>query len=110
MLVHLYLVRLWWTLASAIGTTAPSQSQAISKDPLVRIHHQAVLNVALAAVFLALAVVFLIAARRAKRQAWVAAGCCPKCGYILTGLCEPRCPECGAPFEPKSSLPGAVPK
>jgi|GEM_PF-2934218 len=25
---------------------------------------------------------------------------CEKCGYLLYGLPEPRCPECGAPFEP----------
>jgi hypothetical protein len=25
---------------------------------------------------------------------------CPKCGYDLTGLREPRCPECGTPFDP----------
>ena len=24
---------------------------------------------------------------------------CGKCGYILTGLPEPRCPECGTPFD-----------
>ena len=23
---------------------------------------------------------------------------CPQCGYILKGLCEPRCPECGRPI------------
>ncbi len=28
-------------------------------------------------------------------------GLCVKCRYILTGLIEPRCPECGQPFEPK---------
>ena len=27
-------------------------------------------------------------------------GCCAKCGYYLRGLPEPRCPECGTPFEP----------
>lgn len=25
---------------------------------------------------------------------------CPECDYILTGLSEPRCPECGTPFNP----------
>lgn len=27
-----------------------------------------------------------------------AENCCRKCGYLLTGLPEPRCPECGASF------------
>ncbi len=25
---------------------------------------------------------------------------CRKCSYLLRGLTEPRCPECGTPFEP----------
>jgi hypothetical protein len=25
---------------------------------------------------------------------------CAKCGYMLCGLPEPRCPECGTPFDP----------
>ncbi len=28
-------------------------------------------------------------------------GCCGKCGYNLRGLLNPRCPECGEPFDPK---------
>lgn len=28
-----------------------------------------------------------------------------RCGYDLTGLTEPRCPECGLPFEPQSDAP-----
>ena len=28
-----------------------------------------------------------------------------RCGYNLTGLPEPRCPECGQPFEPKGDAP-----
>ena len=26
--------------------------------------------------------------------------CCQRCGYPLVGLPEPRCPECGEPFDP----------
>lgn len=26
---------------------------------------------------------------------------CSKCGYILEGLKEPRCPECGTPYDPR---------
>ena len=37
--------------------------------------------------------------RRARRRA---AGCCPPCGYNLTGLSEPRCPECGTEFDPEA--------
>jgi len=30
-------------------------------------------------------------------------GSCTKCGYDLRGLPEPRCPECGTPFDPTSA-------
>ncbi len=33
--------------------------------------------------------------RRARRRV---GGCCPPCGYNLTGLTERRCPECGTSF------------
>jgi hypothetical protein len=26
---------------------------------------------------------------------------CARCGYLLYGLSEPRCPECGSPFDPR---------
>ena len=32
-------------------------------------------------------------------------GHCQRCGYDLTGLTEPRCPECGQPFEAKGDAP-----
>ncbi len=34
---------------------------------------------------------------------------CVRCGYLLRGLTEPRCPECGAPFDPKL-LAGSNPR
>jgi len=30
-------------------------------------------------------------------------GHCLECGYNLTGLSEPRCPECGVPFDPEEA-------
>ncbi len=42
-----------------------------------------------------------VAAASNRRIRCVRAGGCIKCGYSLTGLTEPRCPECGQPFEPK---------
>ncbi len=39
--------------------------------------------------------------RRSGRRA---DGICLQCGYDLTGLTEPRCPECGTPFEPSDQL------
>jgi hypothetical protein len=38
--------------------------------------------------------------RRRKR------GLCIRCGYNLTGLTEPRCPECAEPFIPRGSGAG----
>ena len=35
-----------------------------------------------------------------KRHFWQLEGRCTRCGYLLTGLAEPRCPECGTPFDP----------
>ncbi|MBN2448583.1 MAG: hypothetical protein JXO22_17790 [Phycisphaerae bacterium] len=31
----------------------------------------------------------------------VASNRCSECGYLLYGLPEPRCPECGAAFDPR---------
>ena len=30
---------------------------------------------------------------------------CARCDYSLTGLSDPRCPECGQPFEAKGDAP-----
>jgi hypothetical protein len=32
-----------------------------------------------------------------QRSPWF----CVQCGYFLRGLIEPRCPECGTPFDPR---------
>lgn len=51
-----------------------------------------------------------LAAVRIRRSA--KQGYCAICGYCLTGLPEPRCPECGTPFDtPRSgsnSQPGRL--
>lgn len=31
-----------------------------------------------------------------------APGECRRCGYLLYGLPDPRCPECGTPFDPRT--------
>lgn len=38
--------------------------------------------------------------RRHQRQGWPWE--CARCGYLLFGLTEPRCPECGLGFDPAS--------
>lgn len=41
--------------------------------------------------------------RRRLREQLVRSGVpiCIQCGYLLKGLSEPRCPECGREFDPK---------
>ncbi len=46
---------------------------------------------------LVIAVPTLVYWRRSRRHR---AGYCKKCRYNLTGLTEPRCPECGTEFDP----------
>ena len=40
-----------------------------------------------------------------RQAARLHAGLCPRCEYNLTGLPEPRCPECGTEFEVPSRVP-----
>lgn len=49
-----------------------------------------------AMVLVAYPIVALVRAIRRRRRR--RHGYCRKCGYNLTGLSEPRCPECGTPF------------
>jgi hypothetical protein len=48
----------------------------------------------------AAALVMLYAAHRLKPVVRRLEGKCVRCGYMLRGLREPRCPECGTPFNP----------
>ncbi|MCG3127504.1 MAG: hypothetical protein CHACPFDD_02364 [Phycisphaerae bacterium] len=41
----------------------------------------------------------LLASARGRRNGHV----CRACGYALTGLRDPRCPECGTPFDPPAA-------
>jgi hypothetical protein len=65
------------------------------------------------AVWISLLVAIVLTLRGGRRhiQAWLRqglndSGCptCLACGYNLTGLTEPRCPECGSEFD-SSKLP-----
>lgn len=55
------------------------------------------------AVFLAIVIPVSIIGcyRGAPSRAFKQPGLCSNCGYPRHGLTEPRCPECGTPFEPK---------
>ena len=58
------------------------------------------------ALFLALGLLSLVAAQvRLSRIARASSSAedarCGTCGYLLYGLPEPRCPECGTPFDPQ---------
>ncbi len=59
--------------------------------------------VALAAVFVVVSGFELRAYRREGRKLRRLQGRCEQCGYDLQGLPEPRCPECGTPFTPRST-------
>ena len=54
-----------------------------------------------AIVFVAYPIVALI--RGVRRRLRQRHGYCRKCGYNLTGLPEPRCPECGTRFDGEST-------
>ncbi len=43
----------------------------------------------------------LSAVAAARKRFRARRGCCAHCGYNLTGLPEPRCPECGTKFVPR---------
>ncbi len=49
----------------------------------------------------------MVLKRQLRRWRRERMGLCVKCAYNLTGLTEPRCPECGTEFDP-STVPRAV--
>lgn len=53
--------------------------------------------VSLLAGFVAFGIIVSRGRRRERQQAPI----CSKCGYLLLGLTDSRCPECGKPFDPK---------
>ena len=55
--------------------------------------------------FHAACVVFAARALWLLRRDRYVPGHCRRCGYNLTGLPEPRCPECGQPCEVKGDAP-----
>ena len=68
--------------------------------------HSAVLLLFLGFVAVLAGLVSLLVLPQALRWAWLklrtrsrlSNGLCIDCGYNLTGVTEPRCPECGQPF------------
>ena len=60
--------------------------------------------------FIGMGAAYLLAAIPASIHAWshpprvLTPGECEKCGYNLFGLREPRCPECGLPFNPAAMV------
>ena len=57
---------------------------------------------------LALLVIPLFLLRRRLFASGRRTGACRRCDYDLQGLTEPRCPECGTPFEMSSKPQGGV--
>ena len=53
--------------------------------------------------YLLLRLIFAAVQHERSDHSRTRAGRCVRCGYLLTGLVNPRCPECGQGFE----LPGA---
>ena len=53
-----------------------------------------------------LAVTVIVLSVSGRHRPATPSGFCVKCGYNLTGLPEPRCPECGTPFEPAEAGSG----
>ncbi len=41
-----------------------------------------------------------------SKKKWLQGGRCSDCGYLLHGLVEPRCPECGTTFEQREAEGG----
>lgn len=82
-----------WGFAAYYGIMCPRPSSLGRRMFIVRVPLWA--PFLLFAAYPALALVGPLRCRRRQKR-----GLCVKCGYALTGLTEPRCPECGKPFDP----------
>ncbi len=98
--------RLWNSLSKIRPAHAPPGATSV---PVSDLEH---LQLWTGAAMVLVALLFLVAAaslfyfyRRAGRRLRRYTGRCEKCGYSLTGLSAPRCPECGTPFDPRPPLP-----
>lgn len=78
---------------------------AIGKQwPLWTLLKEALLVMGIAAaIYTLLGVATTRAVSRWRRVGLREPGRCERCGYLLRGLPEPRCPECGEPFDPLSA-------
>jgi len=59
---------------------------------------QAILGILLVVGLVGIAVIGIRGVIRRCDHARGEQGLCVRCGYLLHGLSEPRCPECGTPF------------
>lgn len=96
-------------VAVRIWRAAPKLSDYVGgsaemKSAMESIHAEALGDVASSAtvgvLWLLASAVAIWGARGVRRRIRRAEGRCVQCGYLLTGLPEARCPECGTAFNP----------
>ncbi len=92
------------SIATALGQSVPS----FIWDQFWRGDHLPTLTWHFGA-WAAAVLVMLYAAHRLGPVVRRLEGKCARCGYLLRGLTEARCPECGTPFNASDPEQGAVP-